>query len=196
MKNFKIFLSFALFLISAIASAHTPIYLYSPFHQHNEAQMTLNQSDEILSIFLVVPAQNIVGFESLPQTSQQKGAIRKAYRHLQKSTLLSVAGCQLIENEINSTLLEGAPHDDAKNSLLDNILGNNETAVPKVDHIDFKLHYLYICNKPTTAIRFTGFDAFKNLRKVNLRAENGTLAKAIQVLTPSKSQIDITAYFN
>ena len=99
----------------------TPVVAQHAAHVHGTGTMNLAVEGELLSIDLIIPANDLVGFEHEPSDDADRAAVEKARDALMDGAALlgvpSAAGCTLDQVEVHSALLgdeDEHHHDDEK----------------------------------------------------------------------------------
>lgn len=146
-------------------------------HVHGIAQMNLAVEGKNVLLELASPAMNIVGFEYMPSTDEQRHAVHEAAEKLEDGSSLfefsKAAGCTLISAEIESPLLghdhidehadedaHGEKHDNDEDHHDAHTKGHDEEAHDKnhdhaaaeghgdAEHSEFAARYQFTCNNP------------------------------------------------
>ena len=126
--------------------------------------MNLAIEGNALEIELESPAHDIVGFESMPKTVEQRDSVKRAVAILEKGGALfrfsPGAGCALQEAEVETPLAEAA-HDKESH-------GHAE----EEEHSEFHAHYRFRCAQPDRlkSVEVLLFDAFRSMREIELGA--------------------------
>jgi len=136
-------------------------------HEHGVAKLTLSAGETGLEIMLESPAVNLVGFEHMPNTDEDKQKLDDLVEKLEGGNeLFSInpeAECELKDTEVLSGLrgdTTGNPEDAPK------------TAEPAEGeaHNDVDVTWAYACNKPAelTEVAVKLFSAFpEGFQRIN-----------------------------
>lgn len=125
-------------------------------HEHGHGRMNVVLDGGQIGIELEMPADNIVGFEHLPQTPGEKETLAAAARTLKDGAALfsptPAAGCAVESAEVSSAMLDGRAGADG--------------------HADFDLGYTFRCAHPEklTGIDVTLFKHFPGVRELDVQA--------------------------
>lgn len=132
-------------------------------HVHGESRINLALEGNILEIEFESPAHDIVGFESMPKTAEQRAKVEAAMAALKKGeTLFRLspdAGCKLRDAEVETPLAESDHKDEHKHE-------------EEEEHSEFHAHYRFHCAQPTRlkGVEVLLFDAFPTMREVEVGA--------------------------
>ena len=152
-------------------------------HVHGESRMGLAIEGNILEVELESPAHDIVGFERMPKTAEQRAAVKRALAVLKDGSALfrfsPGAGCALQGAEVE-TPLAGAAHGKKAH-------GHAE----EEEHSEFHAHYRFRCAEPgrLKGVEVLLFGSFPAMREIELVAilPGGQRAAA---LTPRSNRVD------
>ncbi len=117
-------------------------------HEHGKITINVALEKQELSIELDAPAVNVVGFEHVPRTAQEKAAAAGAAMLLKSESGLfgmpPEARCRLSGAQING------PHweKDAEGHEHDGHDGDHEHADAHEQHADYEASYMYKCEAP------------------------------------------------
>jgi hypothetical protein len=129
-------------------------------HVHGTGQLSIAIERRSVEIELEVPAMDIVGFEHLALTTEQRQAVEKARTILSNPLdlirLPAAAGCEVASAKAGLEIGGGHDHDQAKN--------DKDSTTPKAEdkrrHTEFHAEYTLTCTKPEL-IQTIEFDYFK-----------------------------------
>ena len=140
-------------------------------HSHGEGKLNLATEDNELSIEIVVPGHDIVGFEHKPKTDAQKKKVSDAVKALKNMSanieLPKEAGCTPNEEAEVEVELDG-------------------------DHSEFEIEYEYNCKKISelSFVNVLTFDKFKGMKKLKAQGVTGS-GQHSKTLTPTASKFDL-----
>jgi hypothetical protein len=150
----------AALLFSAAAYAADDGFTQQDVHEHGKVTFNIGIEDKTVSIALVAPAINVIGFEHAPRTEEHKAALVAAWNLFTKSKdLVELPGgakCTLKnahthsprwKNQKEQPAQEGERsaadrQADAEQGLHD---GHNHS---HGDHADYTVHITYSCERP------------------------------------------------
>ncbi len=156
-------------------------------HQHGVANLNIAISKHELVIELDTPADNILGYEYIPKTEQQKQQLATSLSQLKQGDLLFNiplhSECTLkqvkIDNPFVSHKMEHDEHEE-----------HDEHDEHDESHTDFEALYIYNCQSPIITISFAGvFDHFPRLEKITAQWINEDKQSA-NVVTKETPTID------
>lgn len=171
-------------------------------HVHGESKMNLAFEGDIVEIELEAPGFDIVGFESMPKTDDQRAAVKRAMAALGKGETLfrfsAAAGCRLLEAEIETPLAETGEHAHEKHAEEKHAEEKHahekhgeEKHAEEEEHSEFHAHYRFRCAQPggLKAVEILLFDSFRAMREIEVSAilPAGQRAKT---LTPGSNRLD------
>ena len=173
-------------------------------HVHGLAQMNLAVEGQNVLLELASPAMNIVGFEHMPSTDEQRHAVHEAAEMLEDGTSLfefsKEAGCTLVAAEIESSLLADE-HDDEHADEDSHGKGHDEeshdkdhdhSAAGEEEHSEFEARYQFTCSSPQklkslTVNLFTAFPGFEEIETQILTDSGQSGAE----LTDGNNRVDL-----
>ncbi len=132
-------------------------------HVHGESKVKLAIEGNVVEIEFESPAHDIVGFESMPKTAEQRAAVDAAVAALKKGEALfrltPAAGCKLKEVEVETPLAEADHKDEHKHA-------------EEEEHSEFHAHYRFRCAQPgrLKGVEVLLFDSFRTMREVEVGA--------------------------
>ncbi|QTR51295.1 DUF2796 domain-containing protein [Candidatus Thiothrix anitrata] len=168
MKNPRLLVSsFSLLFALSASNLYAEEHVQHGVHEHGVAKLAVAIGTEGVEITLASPAANIVGFEHVPTTDDDKTAVDDAVKKLQAGDELFIlnaeAECQLQDTEVLSGLLgdEMPAHDDHKHAQQDDHKHDHATGDA---HNDVDVAWSYTCAKPAELkeIAVKLFAAFPN----------------------------------
>lgn len=189
MKRLGIFL----FGLAAGASNHATASGLDA-HVHGEAQLQIAQEGSSLEIMFESPAANIVGFEHIAKSDNEKQAVKQAQGKLSSvNDLFAIEGgdCSVTSTEVDIAGLiqskgshqhdKHKHHDHAENKAEHkDHKGHdhgthhephheNEHKKQHSEHADIEAHYVFTCAKAEElkAVTVTLFEQFRSVEKIN-----------------------------
>jgi hypothetical protein len=158
-------------LVAVPASAHEP----GP-HQHGVATLQVAVDGGTLTLNLESPLDNLLGFEHVARTEQQKAAVRGMAERMNKAVTLFVptpaAHCTSASVKLESPVLE--PTKTAGGD----------------GHADLDGEFMFRCEHPETLhdIEVILFDGFPNLRQIDVQVASPR-GQAAAKLSPKQRRI-------
>lgn len=176
-------------------------------HVHGIAQMNLAVEGSNVLLELASPAMNIVGFEYMPSSDEDRHAVHEAAEKLEDGGSLfefsRAAGCTLVTAEIESPLLadehhEEHPDKDSYGKDHDEKSHDEEhdhsaaEAHGRGEHSEFEARYQFTCSSPEklkslTVNLFTAFPGFEEIQTQVLTNSRQTGAE----LTAKNNRVDL-----
>jgi ABC-type Zn2+ transport system substrate-binding protein/surface adhesin len=147
-------------------------------HEHGVATLNLVIDGKSLVFELQSPAANIVGFEHMPTSKNDRAAVDQAHQRLTQANALFVmsdaAACVLEQVETESPLFAAAHDDDhhAEHADHDDHASHDDHADEGSAHSDVSAHFHFACSNPEglQQIDVRLFDVFPNTEKLILQA--------------------------
>jgi hypothetical protein len=139
-------------LVAAPAIAHRP----GP-HVHGVATLTVAVDGSTLTLALESPLDNLLGFEHLPRTEKERGAVREMAERLNRAESLfapsPAAHCKPVSVKLESPVLQP------------------EKAAAGDGHADLDGEFVFRCELPEAlrSIEVTLFDGFPNMRQIDVQ---------------------------
>lgn len=161
----------------------TPAFTQHAAHVHGTGSMNLAVEGKLLSIDLVVPANDLVGFEHEPSDGADRAAVEKARDSLTDGGALlgvpAAAGCTLDKVDVRSALLDGEDdHDHARDKDHDDEKHDEHANGDRDEeaHSEFRAEYRFTCTKPEelTSLRPTFFEVFPQAESLKVQGITGT----------------------
>ena len=166
----------ALFAVTGLASAAEE-HRQLGAHEHGHGTLNIAVDGKALSMELVAPGDDIVGFEHEPSTPEQKATVDKASLALGKPLDLfkvpESAGCKVGQAKVETRPETEHDDDDAKGAPAHGTDAHDKDAKggeSHEGHNEWHATYLLECTSPAnlTAIEFTYFKAFANPQKLTV----------------------------
>lgn len=181
----------ALFLFSISVAIAVP--LHGP-HQHGTLAVALIKEDSFLTFRMVVPAQDLLGFEDSPAKPEQKKKLNDQYAKLYKEEALSklfkftpADTCWAYSADMDSEMLDYHEHTDdqkEKSNPKDvHTVGNAK------GHSDFELIYTFECDE-IDRLEITFNKVFPSIRKVDFYGKGEFTGKVIRSVSADKAVVD------
>lgn len=141
-------------------------------HEHGSLEVAIIHDKDSLTFKMVVPSEDILGFEGSPKTKEKKERVSMQYDKLyQEEGLPNLfkfspeGACKPFSGDMNSDMLDYHEHDDAKDAVSvdarDVHLVGDENG-----HSDFSLNYVFKCDK-VDLIQITFHEVFPSIKRVN-----------------------------
>lgn len=178
-------------------------------HKHGELNITVLKTSGQLVFDMVVPAQDIVGYEYAPKSKKEKEALIKAEKSLYEVNNINVLfnfhpkeSCLPFESYVNSDLLNIHVHTDTdkeNKGFINKLAEKDHPKKAKDDvhtvgvggHTDFVMSYIFDCgNVETVTLGFV--KQFPSIKTINIREKNleGKIVKTFN--TSKKTLIDFS----
>jgi uncharacterized protein DUF2796 len=144
-------------------------------HEHGRGTLNVAIEGKRVSMELEAPGADIVGFEHVAKTRQQKAAVEKAKTQLLAPQTLfklpAAAGCAVSAASVE---IESGDHDQGKGK--DAAADKSRASAKKQPagaadtHSEFHAQYTFDCQAPAsvTSIEFDYFRAFSGAQKLNV----------------------------
>lgn len=120
-------------------------------HEHGIATLSIAISDDGAELLLDSPAINIVGFEHMPASDDDKEHLDDIVKKLEKGndlfTLTPEAGCELKDTEVLSGLL-GDELETSAPQTAEASATTGQTPSAEHDHQDMEVTWAYACSNP------------------------------------------------
>ena len=169
-------------------------------HAHGNASLAIVLEGSLITAEFDTPLYNILGFEHVAETPEQKAAVLKAESVLSTDASLIVfsseAGCS-ITSETNSVNLNLESREDADNhdehDNDDHHEDNHDEHGEEETHKDVIIQYKYQCQRPKALKNVTVnlFESFKNLTEIELVYLGPNTQKQVE-LNATKPRMDLT----
>lgn len=172
-------------------------------HTHGELEVTILKTANQLVFDMVVPAQDIVGFEYAAKAEGDQITLASAEKSLYQAESLEKlfhfspqGACIPYESFVNSDLLNYHEHPKGSETLLDKLAEVHKEKeiekdspddvhkIGKDGHADFVLSYTFEC-QGVESVSLNFAKLFPSLKKINIR-EKSVEGKILQTLNTSK----------
>lgn len=168
-------------------------------HEHGAAAFNIVMSKQEVMLELHTPTYNVLGFEHLPHTDEQKQLVSERLRILKNAAKLfkfdDEASCELQQVNTESpfdTLIETPDHADSMHHKHEGEHGDEHDAHEHGDeheHTDIEATYTYHCQQTVNSIDTQGlFTQFPNFERLNVQWITETQQSA-QEVTKSETVI-------
>jgi len=171
-------------VVAALANFSSHVWAQGHAHVHGIATLQVAVEGTALTLRLVTPLENLVGFEHAPRTEQQKKALREAEESLRGATALFVptaaARCAASSAKVDSPF---AVKSDAKD--------RGEKAKPGKEageaHSGLTAEYIFRCEQPERlqGVEVKLFDRFRGVRRLDVDLAGPRGQKSLR-LTPKQ----------
>jgi hypothetical protein len=161
-------------------------------HEHGVGLLNIALDGQQVAMELHAPGADIVGFEYVAESAQDRAAVDAAIatlaRPLSLFALPDAAGCSVVQaaaelesEEDHDDYGDAHAHDD--HAPDDNSEEGHEDHADEAGHTEFHAEYLLTCADPTriTEIGFAYFDAFPNALEVEVQFISDAGAKSFEV---------------
>lgn len=183
---------FAALCVLSISTA-IAVPLHGP-HQHGTLAVALVKEDSFLTFRMVIPAQDLLGFEDSPAKPEQKKKLNDQYAKLYKEEALSklfkftpADTCWAYSADMDSEMLDYHEHtDDEKEKSNPKDVHNVGNAK---GHSDFELIYTFECDE-IESLKITFNEVFPSLRKVDFYGKGEFSGKVLRSVPANKAVID------
>ena len=119
-------------------------------HVHGQGQLQVSAHQDQLSVLLVLPAMDVVGFEHAPSSPEQQAKVSEAEARLASPQDIVAA--------------DGAAQCTVQSVKIDSLHGHDH------DHADFSVEYQFLCGRPQQLSELR-LPIFQWLPELQLRAE-------------------------
>jgi len=172
-------------MIALIGVSVAGVSLAESAHQHGVADLNIAISKNDLVIELHSPADNILGFEFMPKTDQQKQTLSHSLSLLKQPNYLfeisKQAQCNLKQTQVNNPF-ESKKTGENDHKKHDHHEHHEHHEHDEHDtHTEFEIQYSYHCQQPShlTELKTNGlFNHFPNFVTLNVQWLNDTQQSA------------------
>lgn len=159
-------------------------------HQHGTMAVAVTKSGDFLTFKMVIPSQDLLGFEDSPKKPEQKKVLNDQYAKLYKEEGLAklfqfepAQACFPYSSNMESDMLTYHEHDDADAKSEG---GNDTHAVGDAKgHSDFELTYVFEC-EPVERLQISFSDVFPDIKKVDFYGKGGFDGDVLRSVDASK----------
>lgn len=178
----KLLSKLAIFLLPISMAIAAPIH--GP-HEHGTLAVAVSKQDEFLILKMVVPSQDLLGFEGSPTSAKQKKKISDQYAKLYKEEVLSklfqfspAEACFPYSSNMESDMLTYHEHDGEDENESE---GHDDThsVGDKDGHSDFELTYVFECDS-VDLLQISFADVFPSIKKVDFYAKGELKGEAVR----------------
>jgi len=178
-------------------------------HEHGKAHLNVALDGNNLYLELISPAANIVGFEHLPRTPEQKTAVKQAIKILKAGDILfalpgGVEG-RLAKTSVNTEFTSSVARESDEAHSNEHAEENADTGhetethdqeehksvAEQEHHSEFKAEYRFLCNKPgkLAYLDVMLFRYFARIETIEVQLLTETRQTALE-LNAQKSRIE------
>lgn len=161
-------------------------------HVHGTGALNLAVETDEIEIELISPGHDLVGFEHVPRSSEEKAAVENAIATLRDGAGLFVfpaaAGCRLEEAKVETGMAETGYEEGHKE-------GHGHGHEPGdgsrgETHAEFRAHYRFHCEAPTRATHLDVklFERFPGIEQLNARVISASGQSALE-LAPAAARL-------
>ena len=175
-------------LIAVTPAAMAEDYHQHDAHEHGVGALNIAMSGNQLAMELTAPGADIVGFEYIATTAEDKHAIEHALEQLHAPLALIVpaadAQCRLLTADAH---LDGEEHEEEHHDHEEE--HDHETGD---QHAEFHAEYLFECANPAALndFSFPYFQIFPNALELEVQIVNDSGARAFEV-ERAEPQLDL-----
>ena len=194
----KLLSKLAILLLPTAAMA---IPIHGP-HEHGTMSVAVTKEDAFIAFKIVIPSQDILGFEGSPTTAEQKKTLRDQYAKMYQEENLPklfqfapADACFPYSSNMESDMLTYHEHDDeehAKAAHKDDKEGDDAThSVGNAEgHSDFALTYVFECD-PVEALQVSFDTVFPSIKKVDFYGKGELTGEILRSVESSKAVVAI-----
>ena len=155
-------------------------------HEHGVGELNIAVEGGTVAMEFHAPGADIVGFEYVAKSAEDRSAIDAAVatlaRPLELFVLPSAAECSVVQAsaELES---EGAQDDHEDHDDHDHAHGHDNDHADEAGHTEFHAEYTLTCGNPAalSEITFAYFDVFENAREIEVQIISASGAQAFEV---------------
>ena len=155
-------------------------------HEHGVGELNIAVEGGTVAMEFHAPGADIVGFEYVAKSAEDRSAIDAAVatlaRPLELFVLPSAAECSVVQAsaELES---EGAQDDHEDHDDHDHAHGHDDDHADEAGHTEFHAEYTLTCGNPAalSEITFAYFDVFENAREIEVQIISASGAQAFEV---------------
>jgi len=166
-------------------------------HEHGVGQLNIAFDGAQIAMELHAPGADIVGFEYMAKSAEDRAAIDAAVaalaRPLDLFSLPADAACSVVQASAELEMSEGKDDDHATHGHDDHAHDDHADAA---GHTEFHAEYLLTCAQPdsVSAISFAYFQTFPNALELEVQVISDTGAQAFEV-TRDAPTLDLRLMF-
>jgi len=151
-------------------SVATAVPIHGP-HQHGTLAVAVTKENSFLTFKMVIPSQDILGFEGSPKLPSQKKTLNDQYAKLYQENGIPklfqfepANACFPYSSNMESDMLTYHEHDDA--TVKSEGVDDTHKVGDEKGHSDFELTYVFECD-PVERVQITFHKVFPSIRKVD-----------------------------
>jgi hypothetical protein len=141
-------------------------------HVHGEGELLVVLEEQELEMSFRIPGMDIIGFEHVPKTEEQKESIKNAKAYLRNGEqvfeLTDGAECELQRASALFALTTHDHHDDEQSEVVHSDEKEKNHNMESEKHAEFHVKYKYKCSQPKKleSIGFNIFEKYGGIEKV------------------------------
>ena len=180
----------------AILLLPIPMAMAAPLHgphQHGTLAVALSKEDAFLTFKMVIPSQDLLGFEDSPKLPAQKKKLNDQYAKLYQENGLPklfqfspAEACSPYSSNMESDMLTYHEHDDSSTKSEGG--DDTHTVGDAKGHSDFELTYVFECD-PVERLQISFSDVFPSIRKVDFYGKGELDGKVLRSVDASKAVV-------
>ena len=151
-------------------------------HTHGLANLTLVMENKLLNLHLLAPAESLLGFEHLAQTSAEKQQVENVRKILRRPDNVSNLAqfCKAVDIKINTAAV--LPADNAPDN----------PHLSHRDHAEIELNYRFKCAGPEkiTKVSISLFEHFPRLERIRVIWLTDS-AQGLRELSPDSTEFNL-----
>lgn len=172
----------------ALAVALVPVVAHAQHghsHSHGIGKLAVAVDGAVLTLRLVVPLDDLVGFERAPRDDKERERVRSMAATIRKTEQMfaptAAAGCALTSLKLASPVLDPA------------LLGSSDsppaTTKESSGHAELTTDISYRCKEPAQLknLEVNLFDAFKKVRRLDVSRIGASGQKAVRLTAKARS---------
>ena len=141
-------------------------------HEHGSLEVSVTRDNEFLIFKILMPSQDLLGFEGSPKSAAQKETVIKQYEKLYQEeavpdlfSFFPASSCKPYSANMSSDMLDYHEHDDVEDDKPKDDKDVHSVG-DKDGHSDFLLNYVFQCDK-VELIQITFHKVFPGIKRVN-----------------------------
>lgn len=141
-------------------------------HTHGSLEVAITNDRDFLIFKMLMPSQDLLGFEDSPTTPEKKERVNVQYEKLYLESALPslfkfipAGACKPVAADMVSDMLDYHEHDDIKDAVSTDARDVHSVGDEK-GHSDFLLNYVFKCSK-VDLIQITFHEVFPSIGRVN-----------------------------
>lgn len=168
----------------------SPVFSYAEHrhhesHEHGAGTMNIALDGELLTIELEIPGNDIVGFEHVAKSENDKAKIDSAIKTLKEVTkifsFLPANSCVVKSAPQIAFVAEGEDEDDSHGH---HGMHHDEDEEDTTTHTELKAEYSFDC-KGLNGVKFEGFSQFPTIKELDAQVAFGNVQSSYE-LSPNE----------